>query len=94
MSTGRECEVFQTSKGWFCAVQQDSCPVGAWNWREYADCYGPSESDDAAYRLMKEEHANPGGHNVIVLTEQQENAAPYSALMAEAIHYGRKDVGR
>lgn len=85
MSTGRECEVFRTSKGWFCAVQRADCPVGVWDWREFADCYGPAMSADAAYDLMRTEHANPGGHNVLVLTENQEKAAPYLVLIAQAI---------
>ena len=63
MSTGLECEFFEPKQGqWFYALQDYSCPVGAWDWREHAQAYGPFDSEEKAQKHLRDNHANPGGH--------------------------------
>jgi hypothetical protein len=65
VSTGLECQFFEPKPGqWFYALQDWNCPVGAWDWRDYATAYGPFTSQEAAERHLSSNHANPGGWNV------------------------------
>lgn len=62
MSTGLECEHFtdpETGK-WYYVLQNWDSPAQAWDWREYATCYGPFDSNDDAYNHRRKNHANPG----------------------------------
>lgn len=63
MSTGLECLLFESQPGsWYYLLQDCDCPVGAWDWREYASCTGPFTSEDGAFAHLRAYHANPGGH--------------------------------
>jgi hypothetical protein len=65
MSTGLECEIIEhTPNLWYCVLQNWDCPVGAWDWREYATAYGPFPSPDEALADLFRNHANPGGYSV------------------------------
>ena len=61
MSTGLECMFFSTNDDWYYVLQRWDCPVGAWDWMDYADCYGPFGSEDEAEKHLFANHANPGG---------------------------------
>jgi len=62
MSTGLECEIIERRQGECYYILQDwHCPVGAWDWREYATCYGPFPSLVRATEHLRRNHANPGG---------------------------------
>ena len=63
MSTGLECEFIGTKGKWYYTLQDWSCPVGAWDWREHATTYGPFLSEDAALYHLRNNHANPGGYS-------------------------------
>jgi hypothetical protein len=45
-------------------LQNSNCPVGAWDWREYATCYGPFKDFEAAEQHLDRNHPNPGGYSV------------------------------
>lgn len=61
MSSGLECVFFEPEPAkWYYALQDDTCPVGAWDWREYASCYGPFPSKESADRHLSDNHCNPG----------------------------------
>lgn len=62
MSTGLECMFIEPKPNrWYYVLQDWSCPVGAWDWREYAKAYGPFRSENAANEHLRRHHANPGG---------------------------------
>jgi hypothetical protein len=62
MSTGLECLIVEHTPGhWYYVLQDWDCPVGAWDWMEYATAYGPFRSEDDANRHLSQNHANPGG---------------------------------
>lgn len=66
MSTGFECNFVEFQPGaWYYVLQRWDCPRGAWDWREYADCYGPFPSKEAADEHLRDHHANPGGSSTI-----------------------------
>lgn len=71
MSTGLNCELYETERGWYYLLQDWSCPVGAWDWREYARAYGPFTSEEKAFEHLRENHANPGGSATYRLGEYQ-----------------------
>lgn len=62
MSSGLECHfVTLETNEVFYVLQDYSCPVGAWDWREYAKAFGPFASEEAAEAHLYVNHANPGG---------------------------------
>lgn len=62
MSTGFACEVIEASPdNWYVVLQNWDCPVGAWDWHEYATAYGPYSSPDVAMDELHKNEANPGG---------------------------------
>lgn len=63
MSSGLECHIIKDVKSgkWFYLLQNYDCPVGAWDWREYASLYGPFDTEEAAKKHLGDNHANPGG---------------------------------
>ncbi|HSE44246.1 MAG TPA: hypothetical protein VLA89_02845 [Gemmatimonadales bacterium] len=64
MSTGFECYFAEVTPGeWFYVLQNWDCPVGAWDWREYATAYGPFTSIEGARTHLRDNHANPGGYS-------------------------------
>lgn len=91
MSTGLECEFFEPKRGdWYYALQDWSCPVGAWDWREYATCYGPFSTYEAACEHLRVNHANPGGHTVTDYNDftNDGHADAYTQLIAETYKPG------
>ena len=84
MSSGLECVFIEPERGrWYYVIQQHSCPVGAWDWREYADCFGPFQSYEYAGEHLRQNHANTGGHSI----EAHEDFRPskmWDALIASA----------
>lgn len=82
MSTGLECYFMQVDGRWYYVLQQGSCPVLAWDWREYADCFGPFATFDEAYEHMGRNHANPGGYSK---TENHTPDEVEQKMIAEAI---------
>lgn len=65
MSTGFECEFVGYNNEWFYTLQNWDCPVGAWDWREYATTYGPFPDEETAHQHLRDNHANPGGCSII-----------------------------
>lgn len=64
MSTGFECYFVEATPGeWFYVLQNWDCPVGAWDWREYATAYGPFPNLEEAQTHLHKNHANPGGYS-------------------------------
>jgi hypothetical protein len=62
MSSGLECEFIEILPGkWYYLLQQGSCPVQVWDWREYADAYGPFPTEEKAEENLQANHQNPGG---------------------------------
>ena len=70
MSTGYECEFIEPVKGsWYYILQRWDCPVGAWDWREYANAFGPFDSFDDAQEHRRTRQANPGGFDKILFSD-------------------------
>lgn len=65
MSTGLNCELVETAPGsWYYLLERGDAPKRCWDWREYANPYGPFPSYAHACRHLHHYHANPGGHEV------------------------------
>lgn len=70
MSTNSECQFIEIKKGqWYYILENHNAPKNAWDWREYASCYGPFPSLDAAEKHLSDNHANPGGACIIELAD-------------------------
>lgn len=66
MSTGYECTIFATApEKWYYVLQNGNCPVGAWDWTEYAHVVGPFASSQLAETYICDHEANPGGWSII-----------------------------
>ena len=65
MSLQRECTFFEPVPGKWFYLLNDSNLAHQWDWREGADCYGPFPTECAALDHLHENHANPGGYNVV-----------------------------
>lgn len=65
MSSGLNCEFVEPSAGkWYYLLEQWSAPKCAWDWREYADAYGPFTSQENADEHLAANHSNPGGAEI------------------------------
>ena len=82
MSTGYECVFFEASpNSWFYALQDWNCPVGAWDWTEYASVVGPFATLDAAEKFLLDNEANPGGWHSVTLADGGDR---YARLVPQA----------
>ena len=63
MSTGLECEHVQYEGKHYYFLQQWDCPAQCWSWREFADSFGPFDSEQEALDHRHANHANPGGYS-------------------------------
>jgi hypothetical protein len=94
MSTGLECEfLWLQASGkpdgeWFYILQSWDCPVGAWDWHEYATAYGPFNSEDSAHEHLRANHANPGGYSTC---ENPLDPASLSSATQDKIQNARAD---
>jgi hypothetical protein len=62
MSTGLECLIREIEPGqWYYILERWDSPKGAFDWREYADAFGPFPTEEAAITHLQSHHANPGG---------------------------------
>lgn len=85
MSTGFECYFAEVSPGeWFYVLQDWDCPVGAWDWREYATAYGPFATFDEASEHLQRHHANPGGYSTHEYDPARRSDETEQKLFAEA----------
>ena len=62
MSTNSECLIVQVrTDQWYYVLEHRNAPKDAWDWREYADAYGPFATEEQANEHLFRNHANPGG---------------------------------
>jgi hypothetical protein len=91
MSTGLECEFIRTPEDtWYYALQDWDCPVGAWDWREYASAYGPFATQEEATTHLDHNHANPGGWMV----HDNKDNKPIEGEWAKLIKAAHRPVAR
>lgn len=89
MSTGLNCTIEEVKPGvWYYVLEDGGAPKNAWDWREYADAYGPFASDDQAIDHLHRNHANPGGYNVNRFAER--NGRPLSDVLQNLIKKARR----
>lgn len=70
MSTGLNCEFYEMADGeWYYVLEEWNAPKMAFNWREFAECYGPFTTQDEARQHLHDHHANPGGSMTIRYTD-------------------------
>ena len=87
MSTGFACEIRELAPGrWYYVLQDWSCPVGAWDWHEYASVVGPYVSSDAALDGLEKNEANPGAYSVLPFCDTERN----KNLLAGAVQPRRR----
>lgn len=67
MSTGLECVYVRhpETKKWYYVLQNWDCPAQCWDWREYATCYGPFDTEDEAWEHLRRTQPNPGGSSTL-----------------------------
>lgn len=85
MSTGLECEFYETKGEWFYLLQDWDCPRQCWDWREHATAYGPFTSEEKADEHLRANHANPGGSCTTQLGDQ-----PLDEVLTKAFDEARK----
>jgi hypothetical protein len=84
MSTGFACHFVEPVEGeWFYVLQNWDCPVGAWDWREYATAYGPFASEDGPHEHLRRTQPNPGGHSIVTHDRYRADKV-YEDLFADA----------
>lgn len=65
MSTGCECLFIEVEKDqWWYVLEDYHAPKNSWDWREYAEAYGPFKTEDEADQHLRDNHANPGGAEI------------------------------
>lgn len=65
MSTNSECEFIEVQPGiWYYVLEDMMAPKNAFDWREFAQAYGPFYTFEQADQHLRRNHANPGGHTV------------------------------
>jgi hypothetical protein len=85
MSTGFECVIVEHApNSWYYVLQDWNCPVGAWDWREYATAYGPFVSEEKAIAHLSSNHANPGGYSVNPFVSSDNSDPVLDQLIAKA----------
>ena len=85
MSTGCECAHIEVEPGrWYYLLEDYMAPKNAWDWREYASCWGPFPSEEASHEHRRRHHANPGGYSTSPYREGFELDDVLAALLAEA----------
>jgi hypothetical protein len=85
MSTGLECEFIEFKPDtWYYVLQDGSCPVQCWDWREFATAYGPFTSYERANQHLRDNHANPGGHSILEHKPEYRKDPVYARLVSEA----------
>ena len=95
MSTGLECSLIEVEPGkWWYLLEQGSAPKNAWDWREFADAYGPFSTEDAAWKHLRDNHANPGGASIGAYEPGYQPDETMKKLMAEADARGNFGMGR
>jgi hypothetical protein len=67
---------------WYYVLEDYNAPKNAWDWREYAACYGPYPSKEDAYERLHNNHANPGGATID--TDPDKSDAMLIKLVASA----------
>jgi len=70
MSTNSNCLFVQIKPDqWYYVLEDRSAPKNAWDWREYAEAYGPFPTEEGAHEHLHDNHANPGGAEIQPLPE-------------------------
>lgn len=86
MSTGYNCRFVRTTNDeWFYALQDWDCPVGAFDWRDYATAYGPFSNEDEAIDHLQANHANPGSWSTDDNPENEPLDATWDKLIRAAL---------
>lgn len=81
MSTGLECNFVEYRPGvWYYILEQGDAPRNSWDWRDFADCYGPFASYEQASKHLSANHANPGGYTVLEYELENQERAPDAVL--------------
>lgn len=90
MSSGLECHIMgihglrsPSSVDFFYILQNHSCPVSCWDWRE-EDPYtgGPFSTEDAVHKDIEEKYGNPGGYQYNDTSAAMMRAFPDKVMIA------------
>jgi hypothetical protein len=85
MSTGCECSIIEYRPGqWYYVLEHMHAPKNSYDWREYADAYGPFPTADAAHQSLSDNHANPGGYSEDPYDPRHEQDEVLARLVADA----------
>ncbi len=90
MSTLLGCEFFEYEPSqWYYALQDDTCQIGAWDWREENPTVaGPFDTYEIAREHLREHYANPGGHSKYDHATFRKE--PIHAIMVESAAQARR----
>lgn len=63
---------FEVQKGsWYYVLEHYNAPKNAWDWTENADVFGSFGSFEAADKHLSDNHANPGGYNMVSWSDKR-----------------------
>lgn len=73
-STNSECELIEVTPGeWWYFLEQRWGDEERWgDWQNDMTCGGPYESYEDCWEGLRENHANPGGHNQIAFPQSKD----------------------
>jgi len=88
VSTGLNCTFEEIEPDvWYYALETGMGPKSAWDWREYADAFGPFPTEEIARDHLHRHHANPGGYCVNRFVDRK---FPISETLKTLIEKARK----
>lgn len=94
MSSGLECVFIEPIEGrWYYILQDGSCPVEHWDWRDHATCYGGFKSFDEAHTHLHDNHTNPGGYSTIPILQFKMDET-YERLIGNSVMPVVQDIYR
>ena len=65
MSCQRECRIVEIDPGkWYCILERTDSAKDAWDWKEYAEAFGPFMTAEDTHREL-DRHSNPGGYGLV-----------------------------
>lgn len=85
MSSELECAIIEAHPDeWYYLLQSPDSPAQCWDWREFADAFGPFATSEEAREHLHAHHANPGGHSLATYVTGREPDQVLAGLIAEA----------
>ena len=81
----RENEFIEPVSGkWFYIIESTDAPKNSWDWREYAECFGPFDTLERAQEHLYDSHADTSGSTIHALGDFKDDAV-YCELRLKSV---------